>query len=84
MEYGTVIGAVSEGVLFQKIFSDPNIKHESLQNILEPAYPVVAFDTPVERIGSLISKANGAVLAQDEAGNYHIVTKYDIVQSVAK
>lgn len=84
MENGAVIGAVSEGGLFQKIFSDPNIKNESLQNILEPSYPVVAFDTPVERIGSLISKANGAVLAQDEAGNYHIVTKYDIVQSVAK
>ncbi|MBO9593063.1 MAG: pyridoxal-phosphate dependent enzyme [Niabella sp.] len=84
MENGTVIGAVSEGGLFLKIFSDPHIKNESLQNILEPPYPVVAFDTPVERIGSLISKANGAVLAQDEAGNYHIVTKYDIVQSVAK
>ncbi|WP_300602244.1 pyridoxal-phosphate dependent enzyme [Niabella sp.] len=84
MENGTVIGAVSEGGLFQKIFSDPNIKNESLQNILEPPYPIVAFDAPVERIGSLISKANGAVLAQDEAGNYHIVTKYDIVQSVAK
>ena len=79
-----MIGSVSEGGLFQKIFSDPNIKNESLGNILEPSYPVVDFDTPVERIGSLISKANGAVLAQDEAGNYHIVTKYDIVQSVAK
>ncbi|MCF3109088.1 pyridoxal-phosphate dependent enzyme [Niabella sp. CC-SYL272] len=84
MENGSVIGAVSEGGLFQKIFSDPNIKNESLQHILEPSYPIVAFDTPVERIGSLISKANGAVLAQDEAGNYHIVTKYDIVQSIAK
>jgi len=84
MENGAVIGSVSEGGLFQKIFSDPNIKNESLGNILEPSYPVVDFDTPVERIGSLISKANGAVLAQDEAGNYHIVTKYDIVQSVAK
>ncbi|MGJ7033350.1 pyridoxal-phosphate dependent enzyme [Niabella hirudinis] len=84
MDNGAIVGAVSEGGLFQQIFSDPNIKNENLRNILEPSYPIVAFDTPVERIGSLISKANGAVLAQDEAGNYHIVTKYDIVQSVAK
>ncbi|WP_018629990.1 pyridoxal-phosphate dependent enzyme [Niabella aurantiaca] len=84
MENGAVTGSVSESGLFQKIFSDPNIKNESLGNILEQPYPIVAFDTPVERIGSLISKANGAVLAQDDAGNYHIVTKYDIVQSVAK
>ena len=51
---------------------------------MEKAYPVVAFDTPVERLGSLINKGNGAVLAKDEKGDYHIVTKYDVIQSLAK
>jgi cystathionine beta-synthase len=51
---------------------------------MENAFPIVAFDTPVERLSSLITKENGAVLSKDEAGNYHIVTKYDIIQSLAK
>jgi cystathionine beta-synthase len=38
----------------------------------------------VERISSLITKENGAVLGRDEGGNLHIVTKYDILQSLAK
>jgi cystathionine beta-synthase len=79
-----VMGAVSEGGLFQKLFSNPDIKTATLQSVLEPSYPVVSFDTPVERLGGLITKDNGAVLAKDESGNMHIVTKYDVIQSMAK
>ena len=52
--------------------------------VLEKPYPVVSFDTPVERLSSLINKENGAVLGKDESGNYHIVTKYDILQSLSR
>jgi len=38
----------------------------------------------VEKLSNLISKQNGAVLSKDETGDYHIVTKYDIIQSLAK
>ncbi len=79
-----VIGAVSEGGLFQKIFSNPEIKNATLKTVMEPAFPVVDFETPVERLGSLITKENGAVLAKDDKGDYHIVTKYDVIQSLAK
>jgi cystathionine beta-synthase len=78
------IGAVSENGLFQKIFSNHEIKNATVESVLEPGYPIVDFDTPVERIGSLINKENGAVLAKDEKGEYHIVTKYDVIQSLAK
>jgi cystathionine beta-synthase len=78
------IGGVSESGLFQKVFSNPEIRNATLESVLEPAYPVVDFDTPVERLGSLITKENGAVLARDEKGDLHIVTKYDVLQSLAK
>lgn len=84
MKNADCIGAVSESGLFQKVFSNPEIKNEMVGSVLEPAYPVVDFDTPVERLGNLITKENGAVLAKDEKGEYHIVTKYDVIQSLAK
>ncbi|MBI1341830.1 MAG: pyridoxal-phosphate dependent enzyme [Terrimonas sp.] len=77
------VGAISEGGLFQKIFNNPAIKDEKIASILEPSYPVVAFSTPVEKLSKLINKDNGAVLAKDDAGNYHIVTKYDVIQAFA-
>ena len=78
------IGAISEAGLFLKLFSNPDIKHQTIENVMEAPYPVVEMTANVEKLGSLISKANGAVLAKDDQGDYHIVTKYDVIQSLAK
>lgn len=80
---GNIIGAISESGLFNKMLGNgQDIKQKTVDEVLEPAYPIVAFDTPVERISSLINKENGAVLAKDDSGDYHIVTKYDVIQSL--
>jgi cystathionine beta-synthase len=79
-----IVGSLSEGGLFNKILSDPEIKEQKVESVMEKEYPMVAFDTPVEKLSNLISKQSGAVLSKDESGNYHIVTKYDIIQSLAK
>jgi cystathionine beta-synthase len=76
------IGSISENGLFQKVFSNPDLKNETVHNVMEHAFPVVAYDTPVEKLRTLINKENGAVLSKDEAGNFHIVTKYDVIQSL--
>ncbi len=78
------VGAISEGGLFQKVFDNPEIKNSKIADVIEPQLPLVAFDTPVEKLSSLIHKGNGAVLAKDDAGNYHIVTKYDVLQALGK
>jgi cystathionine beta-synthase len=51
---------------------------------MEQPYPVVDFLTPVEKLGTLINQKNGAVIAKDEKGEFHIVTKYDVIQSLTK
>jgi len=84
MKENNLVGSVSENGLFQKVFNNPEIKNASVESVMERAFPVVDYVTPVEKIGSLINKENGAVLAKDEKGDYHIVTKYDVIQSLAK
>ncbi len=79
-----VIGSLSEAGLFLKVFSNGDIKDATIESVMEKAYPIVDFLTPVEKIGNLITKENGAVLAKDEKGDYHIVTKYDVIQSMTK
>jgi cystathionine beta-synthase len=76
------IGAISESGLFQKVFSDPDIKNALVEKVMEPAFPIVDFNTPIEKLRTLINKDNGAVLSKDEAGNLHIVTKYDVIQAL--
>lgn len=79
-----MVGAISESGLFQKVFDNPDIKTSKVSEVLEPVLPLVAFDTPVEKLSSLINRGNGAVLAKDDAGNYHIITKYDVLQALGK
>src|SRR6201996_5818235 len=80
---GDVIGAISEGGLFSRVMKNgSDIKGKTIAEVLENPYPIVAFDTPLERLSALITRENGAVLARDESGNYHIVTKYDLIQAM--
>ncbi|HMO32123.1 MAG TPA: pyridoxal-phosphate dependent enzyme [Lacibacter sp.] len=79
-----LIGSVSENGLFNKLFTNPNLRESSIASVLERPLPVVPFDTPVERLSTLITREQGAVLSKDEAGNMHIITKYDLLQSLAR
>ena len=81
---GNIVGAISENGLFQKVFSNPDIKNASVSSVIEPPFPLVEFSTPVEKLSTLINKENGAVLSKDDTGNYHIVTKYDVLNALSK
>ncbi|MBD0278430.1 MAG: pyridoxal-phosphate dependent enzyme, partial [Flavisolibacter sp.] len=78
-----MIGSISENDLFQKVFSNPDIRNEKAEAVMSKPFPMVTFDTAVEKLRTLINKENGAVLAKDESGDYHIVTKYDVIQALA-
>ena len=81
---GNVEGAISEISLFNKLLDNPSVKENKVSSIMDRPYPMVSFDTPVERLVKLINKENGAILSKDESGKIHIITKYDIIQSLAK
>ena len=78
------VGAISESGLFNKILNNADVKSASIESVIEKPYPEVPFETQVERLSSFINKENGAVLSKDKSGIYHIVTKYDIIQSLSK
>jgi len=85
LQESEIIGAISESGLFARMFTigtGADVKGKKISEALEKPYPVVAFDTPVERLSSLINRENGAVLSRDDSGNYHIVTKYDVIQAL--
>jgi cystathionine beta-synthase len=80
---GEPIGAISESGLFARMMNNgQDIKGKKIEEVLEKPYPIVSFDTPLERLSTLITRENGAVLAKDDSGNYHIVTKYDVIHAM--
>lgn len=81
---GEIVASISETGLFQKIFDNPELKNDLVEKVKEKPYPIVSIETPVEKTNSFISRENGAILAKDEVGNVHIITKYDLIHSLAK
>lgn len=76
------VGSISESGLFNKLIDQPDLKEASVKSVMQKAFPIVNMETPIEKLTIYINKENGAVLAQDESANYHIITKYDIIQAL--
>jgi cystathionine beta-synthase len=79
-----ITGSVSQNGLFKKLMQDINLKEQQVETVQEAAIPVVAMNTPIERLTGYITKDNGAILAKDETGDYHIITKYDVLNALSK
>ncbi|MFN4880957.1 MAG: pyridoxal-phosphate dependent enzyme [Bacteroidota bacterium] len=76
---GDVVGSITESLLFNKLLDNHDVKNKTVGEVMDKPFPVVSQDTTLERLSGIINKENPAVLTRDEAGNYHIITKYDII-----
>jgi cystathionine beta-synthase len=84
LEKGEMKGSITQNGLFKKLMEDADIKNQKVSEVLEAAMPVVSMDTRVDRLTQFINKDNGGVLAKDESGDFHILTKYDIINAFSK
>lgn len=84
LDKGEMKGSITQNGLFKKLMEDAGIKEKKVQEVLESAMPIVSMDTRVDRLTQFINKDNAGVLAKDDSGDFHILTKYDIINALAK
>lgn len=84
MTNGEMSGSITQNGLFKKLMEDAEIKDKKVSDVLEAAMPIVSMDTRVDRLTQFINKDNGGVLAKDDSGDFHILTKYDIINAFSK
>jgi cystathionine beta-synthase (EC 4.2.1.22) len=83
-ENGEFRGSITQVGLFKKIVEIPDLKDQPVQSVMEAAIPVVSMETPVERLSGYITKDNSAILTKDDSGQFHIITKYDVLNALSK
>jgi cystathionine beta-synthase len=79
-----VTGAITQSGLFKRMIENNDLKDFNIGDVKEPALPEVEMDMPLERLKHYISKEIGAVMAKDDSGQYHILTKYDVLNAFSK
>jgi cystathionine beta-synthase len=80
----TLLGTITQNGLFKLMMDNANILNNSIESVMEATLPVVDMSMAVDRLSHYFNKDIGAVLAKDEAGEYHIITRYDVIDSLSK
>jgi len=76
------VGSLEDSNLLQAFLNNKEIAEIPVKEIMGKPYPVVSKKAKVEDVSKLISQENNAVLVDLENGKYHIITKYDIINSI--
>jgi cystathionine beta-synthase len=80
-----IIGSISENHIYDEIIRNPDVKNISVESIMANALPFVDATTPLDVLSTMVSNDEAAVLVKDfQHDKTYIITKYDIVQMLAK
>ncbi|WP_421798872.1 pyridoxal-phosphate dependent enzyme [Haliscomenobacter sp.] len=79
----SIVGSLSESAVLNFLLENPLRNGDRpVGDIMAEPLPVVDEYLPFSQLRNYISKQIPAVLARDKAGIYHIITQYDMIQTV--
>jgi len=76
------VGSLDESDVFQHYVLDKNVYDMPIKSVMGKPFPLVSENTSIEEVSKLITKDNHAVLVALDNGKHHIITKYDIINSI--
>ncbi len=83
MDNGNIIGAINESTVLSYLLENPlNHAEQAVETIMGEPFPMVREDLPISQLSKYFSRKIPAVIAQDTAGSFHILTQYDVIQSM--
>ena len=74
-----VVGALTDSRLFGFLVQNPEGKDTPISAIMEKPFPVISADCELNQIGKEFSKETHAVLVKNGMGEYHIMTRTDLL-----
>jgi cystathionine beta-synthase len=83
VERGDCVGSVAEGAMMARAISQPAVLEQPVHELMEPPYPVVDGESPLERCCELLSRETPAVLVRQNGELSGIVTRYDVLHHIA-
>jgi cystathionine beta-synthase len=76
------VGSVTTSGLIERIIVDPMVKDKAVEEAMDKPMQVVALDSTLDVLSSMLNKSNRAVLVRDELEHPHIITQHDILRAM--
>ncbi|MCB9252707.1 MAG: pyridoxal-phosphate dependent enzyme [Flavobacteriales bacterium] len=80
---GEFTGSLTDSHLFTLLVKNKDLMNEKVGTIMQDAFPTVGANDPIEKVSALFSNKNQAVLMMDLGGNWHIITKVDVIHAIS-
>jgi cystathionine beta-synthase len=78
-----IVGAITETAVLNYLLENPmNNTEKTVAEIMSEPFPIVEEDLLCKQLNHVITRKTPAVLARDKAGILHIITQYDVIQTV--
>jgi cystathionine beta-synthase len=82
-ENGDLIGTIYEDQILNLALQGKDLRKLVIREVMSKPLPTVPKDEPVDRITYLLSHEGPAVFVEMEKGKYEIITKYDLMGTIA-
>lgn len=79
---GEFTGSLVDGNLFAQLVKNHNLMHEPVKTIMQESFPIVKSTDAIDFVSSQFSNQIQAVLMMDMGGNWHIITKVDVINAI--
>lgn len=78
------IGSINDSDILEYIINNPLNITKEVSVIMNKPYPIVNYNDTIDSISRKIDRNNPALIVQDMGGNYHIITKFDVIESISE
>jgi cystathionine beta-synthase len=82
-EQSQFTGSIDDSQFYKQLFLTKDLMNEPVSSIMQTALPIVNFNDTIETVSAVINENNQACLMMDMGGNWHIITKQDIIKSIS-
>jgi cystathionine beta-synthase len=80
---GRIVGSLNEQSVFESITRDADKKTNTVETIMQPAFPFADITTPLESLSEMITPENPAILVRDfKTDQTYIITRHDIIKAL--
>jgi cystathionine beta-synthase len=82
-EHGEITGSLTENAVLSSLLENPIANSEKeVKDIMGHAFPQVEESLPFSKLSRYFDNTVPAVLAKDTAGQWHILTQFDVIQAI--
>lgn len=83
MNENELVGSISENTILQLLMEDAANRESQVKNAMGKPFPIVSLQATATEISKQISKNNTAVITKNNAGDWCIITEFDLIEAMA-